>query len=225
LREEVQTLLALAESTDRGAAPDGMDLPVEIARREDRPGAIAQAKARIDQRAAERHQVEQQEYEAKAAKRQAQREAGKKPRGKEPEPPEAGPKDSDQVNLTDEDSRVMPVSGGGFEQSYNAQAGVDTETMLVIKAHVTQACNDKREVEPTLQQIEALPAVLGEVQTLMADNGYASQANVQVCAAAKVSINFARAQARQPPRALRYQTTVRVTSTLPRVAFEYGHTL
>jgi transposase len=156
LRQEVQTLLALAERSDIQAVPDGMDVPAEIARREDRLGALAQAKAKIEQRAAERHQREQQEYEAKVAQRQAKRQAGKKPRGKDPEPPQAGPKDSDQVNLTDEESRIMPVSGGGFEQSYNAQAGVDTETMLVVTAHVSQACNDKREVQPTrVRQISA----------------------------------------------------------------------
>ena len=164
LREEVQTLLKLAENRDRHAVPDGLDVPAEIARREDRLGAIAQAKAKIEQRASERHQREQQDYEAKTAKRQAQRDAGKRPRGKDPEPPPPGPQDSDQVNLTDEQSRIMPVAGGGFEQSYNAQAGVDTETMLVITAHVSQACNDKREVEPTLQRIEALPAVLGALR-------------------------------------------------------------
>ena len=49
----------------------------------------------------------------------------------------------------------MPVSGGGFEQSYNAQAGVDTQTMLVVTAHVSQACNDKCEIKPTLKAIEA----------------------------------------------------------------------
>lgn len=181
LRREVQTLLALAEKSDRAAIPDGMDVPAEIARREDRLSAIAQAKAKIEQRAGERHQLEQQEYEAKSAKRQAQREAGKKPRGKDPEPPQGGPKDGDQVNLTDEESRIMPVSGGGFEQSYNAQAGVDTDTMMVITRHVSQACNDKREVVPTLQQIQALPAMLGEVKALLADNGYFSQANVIAC--------------------------------------------
>lgn len=186
LRQEVQQLLALAESSDRAAVPDGMDVPAEIARREDRLSAIAQAKAKIEQRAAERHAVEQQEFEAKTAKRQAQRKAGKKPRGKDPEPPAAGPKDSDQVNLTDEESRIMPVSGGGFEQSYNAQAGVDVETMLVITQHVTQACNDKREVVPTLQRIATLPTALGEVQTLIADNGFFSQANVSACHEAKV---------------------------------------
>ena len=178
LREEVQTLLALAESNDRAAIPDGMDVPAEIARREDRLSGIAQAKAKIEQRAAERHQAEQQEYEAKLAKRQAQREAGKKPRGKDPLPPQAGPTDSDQVNLTDEESRIMPVSGGGFEQSYNAQAGVDVETMMVITQHVSLAPNDKREIVPTLEQIKALPEVLGEVQTLITDNGFFSEANV-----------------------------------------------
>src|SRR5919201_529649 len=85
-------LLALAERSDHQATPEGMDVPAEIARREDRLSAIAQAKAKIEQRAAERHQAEQQEYEAKTANRQAQREAGKKPRGKDPEPPPAGPK-------------------------------------------------------------------------------------------------------------------------------------
>lgn len=75
----------------------------------------------------------------------------------------------------------MPVSSGGFEQSYNAQAGVDTETMLVVTQHVSQACNDKREVVPVLQRIEALPAVLGSVQTLITDNGFFSQANVKAC--------------------------------------------
>ena len=183
LREEVQTLLALAEKTDRAGVPDGMDVPAEIARREDRLGAIAQAKATIEQRAAERHQIEQQEFEAKQAKRQAQRDAGRTPRGKEPEPPEAGPKDGDQVNLTDDESRIMSVSGGGFEQSYNAQAAVDTQTMLVVVAHVTQSSNDKRQIVPTLDKVAALPEVLGQVQTLSADTGYFSAANVRACEA------------------------------------------
>ena len=181
LHQEVQTLLALAESSDAQAAPDGMDVPAEIARREDRLSAIAQAKARIEQRAGERHQLEQQEYEARMTRRKSERDAGKKPRGKDPEPPEAGPRDGDQVNLTDEQSRIMPVSGGGFGQSYNAQAGVDTETMMVVTRHVSQACNDKREVVPTLEQLQTLPEVLGEVLSLIADNGYCSQANAQAC--------------------------------------------
>lgn len=187
LRQEVQSLLELAESSDRAAIPDGMDVPQEIARRDKRLQAIAQAKVKIEQRAAERHAYEQQEYEAKVARRQAQRQAGKKPRGKEPQPPaDSGPQAKDQVNLTDEDSRIMAVCGGGFEQSYNAQAAVDTATMLVVSAYVTQAGNDRREIEPTLERIKALPEPLGQVHTLTTDNGYYSQANVNACAQAGI---------------------------------------
>ena len=186
LREEVQTLMALGEKADRAGVPDGMDVPAEIARREQRLKAIEQAKAQIEQRARERLEAEQQEHQAKLKRRQAQRDAGKKPRGKDPEPPQEGPRDSDQVSLTDEDSRIMPVSGGGFEQSYNAQAAVDTETMLVIVPHVSQAPNDKREVLPILDELSTLPGSLGQVKAMLADTGYCSEANVQHCHAHQI---------------------------------------
>lgn len=233
LRCEVQTLLALAENSDRAALPDGMDVPAEIVRREDRLSAIAQAKAKIEQRAAERHQGEQQEYEAKLAKRQAQRETGRRPRGKDPEPPHPGPKGADQVNLTDEESRIMPVSGGGFEQSYNAQAGVDTGTMMVITAHVSQACNDKREVVPTLEQIQALPSLLGEVHTLITDNGFFSQANVIACNDAGVQplLALKRQEHHEPlmqrfaPDASAPDTTDPITQMAHRLSTQAGRSL
>ena len=181
LRQEVQLLLKMAEDSDSRPVNDGLDVPAEIARREQRLGALEQAKLKIKQRAAERHAVEQREHEVKCAKRQAQREAGKKPRGPDPEPPSSEPKPGDQINLTDEESRIMPTSGGGFEQSYNAQAAVDTATMLVITAHVTQAPNDKREIAPVLDKVQALPQALGCISTLVADTGYFSRANVQAC--------------------------------------------
>lgn len=186
LREEVQTLMALGEKADRAGVPDGMDVPAEIARREQRLKAIEQAKAQIEQRARERLEAQQQEHQAKLKRRQAQRDAGKKPRGKDPEPPPEGPRDSDQVSLTDEDSRIMPVSGGGFEQCYNAQAAVDTETMLVIVPRVSQAPNDKREVKPILDELSGLPGSLGQVKAMLADTGYCSQANVQHCHAHQI---------------------------------------
>jgi hypothetical protein len=75
----------------------------------------------------------------------------------------------------------MPTASG-FEQAYNAQAAVDIETMLVIATTVTQEPNDKRQVEPMLDSLQALPATLGSVGTLLADNGYLSAANVKACA-------------------------------------------
>lgn len=91
LRAEVRQLLAKAETADREALPDGLDVPSELARREERLKALAEAKAKIEERAQVRCNAEQKEYEAKVARREAQREAGKKPRGKEPKPPQAGP--------------------------------------------------------------------------------------------------------------------------------------
>ena len=41
----------------------------------------------------------------------------KKSNRKLPKAPEAGPKDSDQINLTDEELRTTPTARGGFEQT------------------------------------------------------------------------------------------------------------
>src|SRR5208337_3666491 len=82
--------------------------------------------------------------------------SGKKPGGQPPAPPVAGPGPSDQINLTDEDSRIMPVAGGGFEQCYNAQAVVTADSLLVVAADVVQAANDKQQLEPMLSKLAAL---------------------------------------------------------------------
>src|SRR5216684_1240632 len=120
---------------------------------------------------------------ARAAKTKA---TGKKPGGKPPQPPAEGALPTDQINLTDEESRIMPVAGGGFEQCYNAQAVVAADSLLVVAAQVVQAPNDKQQIEPMLKRIEALPADLGKPETLLADNGYFSDANVALGAAAQI---------------------------------------
>ncbi len=181
LKAEVSALTAQAEVADQAPVAEGMDVPAEIARRETRLQALAEAKQKIEARAQERFEREHAEYQQKQAKRQSQRDAGKKPRGREPKPPQPGPRDTDQVNLTDEESRIMPVSGGGFEQCYNAQASVDTDTMLVVSSHMTQATNDKQEMAPTLTKLCSLPEALGTVTDLLADTGYFSGANVKAC--------------------------------------------
>ena len=99
---------------------------------------------KIEARAQERFEQEQAECQQKQATRQAWRDAGKKPRGRNPKAWLPGPRDTDQVNLIDEESGIMPLSGGRFEQCYNAQAGVDTETMLVVSARTTQVTKDKQ---------------------------------------------------------------------------------
>src|ERR1700712_2074010 len=187
LQAEVADLMAKAEAADQADVPDGMSIPEELARREKRLAAIANARATIEARAAERHARERAEYEAKLAAREAKRAAtGKKPRGAPPVPPVEGPLPTDQVNLTDEQSRIMPVPGGGFEQCYNAQAVVAAGSLLVVAADVVQAPNDKQQLQPMLDQVSALPDALGQVGALLADNGYFSEANVEACAAAGI---------------------------------------
>ena len=187
LKAEVQEMLKLAEAADQSDLPDGVSLPDEIKRREDRLAAIAEAKTKIEARAKERLEREQAEYQAKLDKREAKEKAnGKKPGGKPPKPPQVGPRPDDQINLTDEESRIMKVAGGGFEQCYNAQALVDSESMLVMAPHVTQAGNDKEQVVPMLAKLQALPEELNQPEKFLADSGYFSEKNVEACEAARI---------------------------------------
>jgi len=184
LKAEVAELLARAEAADQADVADGMSIPEELARREERLAKLAEARAKLDARAKERFEREMTEHRAKLAARDEKAAAnGKKPGGSPPAPPLEGPQAKDQINLTDEDSRIMPVAGGGFEQCYNAQAVVATESLLVIATDVVQAPNDKQQIAPMLEKIDALPERLGQVETLLADNGYFSAANVMMCVA------------------------------------------
>ena len=188
LKAEVADLLAKAEAADRADLPDGLSIPDELARREERLAKLAEARAKIEARAKERFDREQAEYEARLAARDTKAAAtGRKPRGKPPQPPVEGPLPTDQVNLTDEQSRIMPVAGGGFEQCYNAQAVVAAGSLLVVAANVVQAPNDKQQLEAMLGRIDALPEDLGKPETLLADTGYFSAANVTACAAAGIA--------------------------------------
>lgn len=201
LEAEVAELMSKAEAADKADIPDGMDIPEELSRRTERLKAIKEAKAEIERRAAERHALEQKAYEETCAKRaRKEQETGKKPRGKEPKPPQAGPTDKDQVNLTDGESRIMPVSRGGFEQAYNAQAGVDTESHLVVAAHISQNPNDKQEIKPVLEALGQLPEELGAVTKLIADNGYYSEDNAELCDGEKITpyISVGREKHNQP---------------------------
>jgi len=164
-----------AEAADNEKIPDGISLPEEIARREDRLKAIAAARIKIEARAKERFEQEQADYQAKLDKRAAKsRESGKSPRGKAPVPPLEGAQDKDQINLTDEASRIMKVAGGGFDQCYNGQIAVDMDSLLIVTTGTVQ-------VVPALEQLKALPVELGQPVNLVADTGYFSEANVKAC--------------------------------------------
>jgi transposase len=176
LSAEIAQLLAKAEAADSTPLQDGLSIPVEVRRRQDRIAKLKEAVTEIERRATERTAEEQAEHEALLRERAAKEAAtGKKPRGRAPKPPEPGARGQDQLNLTDPESRIMPM-GGAFEQSYNAQAAVDIESRLIVAQHVTQATNDKQQLEPTLA---ALSPVVESVEQVLVDSGYYSQAAVE----------------------------------------------
>ena len=176
LELEVQELMARAEQAEAQESPEQLDLPAELARREKRVAALQQARAVIQARAKELAAAEQPEYEAKPAARQAQRDAGKKPRGKEPRRPSEQPKPKAQYNFTEPESGIMKAgSGQHFEQAYNAQAAVD-QALLIVGERVSDAPNDKQELPASVAAIS--PVVKKEVQAILVDSGFYSEAAV-----------------------------------------------
>jgi transposase len=160
LREEVKQLLAQAEATDeeedrRYGNQRGDELPEELQRRETRLAKIQQAKKVIEQRAREKAAAE-----GKSAAQVKQ----------------AKPDDQDQYNFTDPESRIMK-GADGFVQGYNAQAGVEPEMGLIVGQLVTQAANDKEQLKPLVEAIEAQSGHRPEA--ILADSGYCSEENLK----------------------------------------------
>ena len=200
LQAEVKELLARAEAADQELLPEGLSIPEELSRREERLAAIREAKAQIEARAAERDAQAKAEFDAKMKAREDKTaRTGKKPGGKPPAPPSTGVRPTDQINLTDADSRIMPAKGKGFEQSYNAQAAVDTESMLVVATTMAQVATDKQQVEPMLKVIAGLPEELGSVEHMLTDNGYFSAGNVESCVEANIEPSFAAGRDKHHP--------------------------
>jgi hypothetical protein len=149
----------------------------EIAIRKEWLENLAEAKVILEARAQERYEAEKAEYEAKLREREEKaKRSGRQPRGRQPKPPEAGPRDKDQYNFTDPDSRIMKNStNDGFDQHYNAQVAVDQESLLIVAPALSNHPNDKREAEPT---VDAIPAEVGKPTAAALDNGYFSENNV-----------------------------------------------
>ena len=177
LRAEVEELMALGEKADQNELPAGMNVLEEILLRQGRLTHLEMAKAILEARAKDRYAAEQAEYAAKLREREAKaQETGRKPRGPAPEPPTPGPRDTDQYNFTDPESRIMKNSANaGFDQHYNAQVAVDQVALLIVGNTLSNHPNDKAEALPT---VDAIPAELGKPKAGALDNGYFSSKNI-----------------------------------------------
>jgi len=174
---EVEQLMKKAEQADATPLEDGLTIPQEIIRRQERKAALARARAEIEARAQARYAVDLAEHQKKMAERQARQEQGEKVGGKAPTPPSPQPGPKDQYNFTDPESRIMKAGNGQhFEQSFNAQAAVEVDSRLIVGDRVSQAPNDKQELVPT---VAAIPEEAGKVGAVLTDNGFFSEKAVQ----------------------------------------------
>jgi transposase len=171
LKAQIAALLNKARLADEAEKNEPeLDIPAEIARRQDRLNAIAEARTRLEQR-----------------QRDADLERGRsddddrRPKGKDGKPKggrykrEFGtPEDSAQENFTDPDSRIMKRAGGGFDPSYNAQTAVDDTAHIIVAAELTNSASDAGEL-PTM--LNAVKDNLGHLpEQMLADAGYRSEA-------------------------------------------------
>jgi transposase len=161
LKEEVKQLMAAAEAADaeedmlHGRDRRGDELPEELRRRESRLAAIKRAKKVVEQRARDKAEAEgKSKEEVKAAK----------------------PEDKDQYNFTDPESRIMP-GADGIVQGYNAQAAVEPTIQLIVGQRLTNASNDKQQMQPLVEAIEKQSNQ--RPQAVLADNGYCSDKNLE----------------------------------------------
>jgi transposase len=163
LRAEVKELMAQAEAADaeedkRYGDKRGDELPAELARRETRLKAIREAKRALEERAREKAPAEAKD------------------------PKQAKPKDKDQYNFTDPESRIMK-GPDGFIQGYNAQAAVEPMLQLIVGQTVTAATNDKQQLEPMIAVIEEQSGQRPE--EILADSGYCSEKNLDLLESAE----------------------------------------
>ena len=175
LEEQIDRLLAKAADADSTPLEDGLTIGGEVARRRDRIGQLRGAVAVIQARAKERPSEQLAEFEAKQqAREEKQRRTGKKPGGRAPKAPGEAPQSGDQYNFTDPESRIMKT-GGGFGQSYNAQAALEIQSRLIVGEGVTDAPNDKQQLHPTLGTVSPVIETVGAV---LIDSGFFSAAAV-----------------------------------------------
>jgi transposase len=181
IKNEIERLLRMAEKADVADMPDGMDIPAELARRETRLQAISEAKERIRAREQERIAAEQLAHDQKMIERRArEHETGKNSGGRKPKRPSRAMNPNAQINLTDDESRIMPT-GDGFVQAYNAQGAVDCDSLLLVDVEVSQSPTDRTLLEPAIARLADLPQQLGAVNEVLADAGYYSAGNVEAC--------------------------------------------
>lgn len=167
--KEVDELTKQADKIDN--TENEVDLPEEIKIREERIKVLKEAVTQIEEMQNEIYEHEKEEYDRKQKERD---EDEKKRGGKKPKEPENKVDDRAQVNFTDSESRIMKFGNSkNFEQSYNLQAAVEADSMLVVGTYPTQKGTDRQELK---KAVESIPEELEKEELVyaVADTGYFS---------------------------------------------------
>ena len=172
LRAEIERIVTEAEQIDAqedrlyGEDQRGDELPEGLRRREDRLAKIEAAMARL-----------------KGAQAKEDRQQGRS-EGDERKSPKGGPrfkrefgepKDCQQMNFTDPESRIMKTSAQGFQQCYNTQIAVEEGCQLILANGVTPSAADNGELLPLIERTEVVTG--SPPQRVLADSGYRSEEN------------------------------------------------
>ncbi len=131
----------------------------------------------LEMRTQVRYEAELAEHEAKMqARQEKEAKMGQKLSGKKPKPPTPGPRDKDQYNFTDPESRIMKNSNNsGFDQHYNVQVVVEHDSRLIVGDWLCDHTNDMQAALPT---IDTVPEELGQLDAASLDAGYLSEDNI-----------------------------------------------
>jgi hypothetical protein len=206
LQKEVADILAEAEATDSaeddefGTDKRGDEVPPELARRETRLVKLraakeaieAEARDRAAQKAAEKAREQGANEDEVAGRAEAARET-------------AVPRGSAQRNFTDPESRMMKTTDG-FHYSYNAQAVVDEQAQVVLAQSVSNLSPDTPQF---MDMIDATTKNLGaadiddDPDTVIADAGYFSEANVRNATEAGIDVLIATGRMKDADRVSR----------------------
>lgn len=178
LKAQIAALLKRARTTDAAEANEPeLDVPAEIARREQRLTAIEAAKARLE---AQQREADAARGRYEGDERRPRRPDGTPKKGKSYARDFGVPQDSDQSSFTDPHSRVMKQSNGGFDYSYNAQTAVDATHQIIVAAELTDCAADSGQL-PVMMGAVAHTAGALPTQCL-ADAGYRSEAALSAVA-------------------------------------------
>lgn len=118
-------------------------------------------------------------------RRQAMQEALEKTRELDKQRRQNGVKNSAQLPMTDQESRVMPNKEGGYAPNYTPTATTDGTSGFIVACDVLNTVN---EGSAMMSAVDSVERDYGRPETLLADAGCNSGANLQALAESGITV-------------------------------------